>query len=359
MLHGTYAARFDAHQSEVTALERWCVDFLEGTPRWSTTMSRLHYFGSGLALTASPNLALRKERWLTGITMLAAVLSFATASAEAPSITVAYQPMVSTGLAAGQPFEAWLVLDKSLDPTVPGYAVPAGATIRFVFPKAFTPRSGLFQGAVMLYGWSQGSIAVKFTTAQDRADPRAFVIRCDEPIVAGPPERPGLKAIHLRLRVINPRTAGDYPVAVEFTNAGPLSETSKATVHITSHPVPNVAAYNELNHGRGSDWQHVKAGQEVSIPIDFLVTLPNISRSVVSLLPRPDRHLNILSDGKPIGVIRTHGVPVTLTTEAFGPGYARLGIIRVRAKAGSQAGNAEIVANLYGGTQCTINLVVE
>jgi len=79
----------------------------------------------------------------------------------------------------------------------------------------------------------------------------------------------------------------------------------------------------------------------------------------VSLQPAPDGSLKILSDGKPIGTIRTHGVPVTLTPEAFGPGFSRLGIIRVHAKAGSQPGTAKIIAALNGGTQYEINLIVD
>jgi hypothetical protein len=43
------------------------------------------------------------------------------------------------GLRLSQPFEAWFVFDKSFDPMIQGYAVPAGATIRFVFPQEFTP----------------------------------------------------------------------------------------------------------------------------------------------------------------------------------------------------------------------------
>jgi hypothetical protein len=299
---------------------------------------------------------------LRGMTMVAAVLSFTTVTtvrAEAPAVTVAYQPMVSTGLAAKEPFEAWFVFDKSLDPTVPGYAVPAGATIRFVFPKEFMPQGDFFQGAVMLYGWSQGPIPVKFTTSQDPANPRALIIKFNEPIAAVPPERPGLKAIHLRVRVLNPATAGDYPVAIEFADAGPLSGTTKTIVRITPKPIPNIAAYNELNHGRGSNWQHVKAGQETAVPIDFLVTLPDVPRSVVSLQPAPDGSLKILIDGKPIGSIRSQGVPVTLRPEAFGPGYSRLGVIRVHAKAGSQPGTADIIAALDGGTQYSIHLIVD
>ncbi len=56
--------------------------------------------------------------------------------ATAPHTTVNYQVMVATGLAARHPFEVWFVFDKSSDPTVPGYTIPAGATILLTFPKA-------------------------------------------------------------------------------------------------------------------------------------------------------------------------------------------------------------------------------
>ena len=204
------------------------------------------------------------------------------AYAGAPGATVAYQPMVSTGLAANQPFEAWFVLDKSSDPRVPGYAIPAGATIRFVFPKEFTPQADLFQGAVMLPGWVQGPIAANFTTTQDATNARAIIIKFNGPIVADGPEHPGLKDIHIRARVVNP-AAGDYPITITFSDAGPLDETTTAVAHITPTPVPNIASYNELNEGKGSNWQHVQPGQEAPMPIDFLATLPNVPRSIISL----------------------------------------------------------------------------
>jgi hypothetical protein len=50
---------------------------------------------------------------------------------------------------------------------------------------------------------------------------------------------------------------------------------------------------------------------------------------------------------------------VTLAPESFGPGYSRVGVIRVRAKAGSEPGMAEITAALDGGTRYTIKLIVE
>lgn len=62
---------------------------------------------------------------LLSLTAAAHLMTFATARADAPAVTVEHQPMVSTGLAASQPFEAWFVFDKSSDPRVPGYAIPA------------------------------------------------------------------------------------------------------------------------------------------------------------------------------------------------------------------------------------------
>lgn len=89
------------------------------------------------------------------------------------------------------------------------------------------------------------------------------------------------------------------------------------------------------------------------------MTLPNVPRSVIGLKPLENGNLAILSDGKPIGSIKKQGVPVTMAPEAFGPGKSRLGIIRVHVKAGSQAGNAKIIASLDGGAQYTIDLVVD
>lgn len=288
----------------------------------------------------------------------AAMLFVASARAEAPATTVAYQPMVSTGLAAQNPFEVWFIFDKPSQSNVPGYALPEGATIRFTFPAEFTPKQGPLS-AVMLLGWSQGAIKANFTTIMDTSDPQTVVIHLDDAIAAEPPERPGLKAIHLRTGLINPSKAGDYPITLQFINAGSLTGTTKAIAHITPKPVPNIAAYNQLHQGKDENWQRVKRGTEAKLPIDFLITLPDDARSVMSLKPTADGTLAILSDGKPIGTIKTKGVPVTLRPQMFGPGYARLGIVQVHAKADMMSGDAQIIAALDGGTEYTINLIVE
>ena len=271
-----------------------------------------------------------------------------------------YQPMISTGLAAKQPFEAWFVFDKSPDPTVPGYAVPAGTTMRLTFPKEFTPSviNPHLEGA-LLKGWPHGAVPVPFTVTQDKTNPRVVVVRIEQAIASGPPENPGLKAIHVRTGELNPAVAGDYPISVQFVDAGPLSGTTTAVAHITDKPVPNVAAYNQLHQSKDEDFQRVKPGAEAPLPIDFLVTLPDESRSTISLTPASGSRLSILRDGEPIGSITTKGVPIVLSSQTFGPGFARLGLVEVHAKAGATPGTAQIVAALDGGTQYVINLIVE
>jgi len=280
-----------------------------------------------------------------------------TALAVAPPTTVEYQPMVSTGLAANKPFESWLVFDKSFDPQVPGYEIPTGAKIRFTFPSQFTPEKDLMLGAVMIR-WTQGAIPVKFTVAQDPKDQRVIEVQFAETLSTSGPGTPGIKAIHLRTPLINPN-AGSYPILVEFIDAGPLTGSTRAIANITPTPVPNIAAYNQLHNNQDEDWQHVKSGAEVALPIDFLVTLPDQARSTISLKAADERNLSILSDGKRIGSISSKGAEISMTPQMFGPGYARLGIIELHAKAGATQGNAQIEAKLDGGTQCVINVVID
>ena len=293
--------------------------------------------------------------------LIAAILLLCASAlwAAPPSATIVYQPMTSEGLAAGRPFEAWVYFDKSPDPAVPGYAFPAGTVFRFKFPEAFMPQSDRSPQAVLLHGWPQGPIQAPFTVALDPADGRVIVLKLDGPLQPGPPDHPGLKAIHLRWGPINPSQPGDYPITVEYANVGVLSGSVQATARITSGPVPNIAAYNTLHEGRNENWQHVKAGQAGLLPVDFLVTLPDKCRSFVALRPMPDGNLEITSDGTPIGMITKRGVPLTLKPEPFGPGFARLGIIRFHVTAGSAPGDAEIEGKLIGGTSYTIKVVVE
>jgi hypothetical protein len=288
------------------------------------------------------------------------LLSTGLASADPPNMTVGYQPMVSTGLAAKHPFEAWFVFDKSADPRVPGYAVPSGTKVRLTFPKEFTPLTDHphLEGA-LLYGWPHGAVPVPFRVTQNDMDPRVVEVRIDQAISIGSPEGPGLKAIHVRTGELNPILPGDYAISVQFIDAGPLSGTTMAVAHITERPLPNVAAYNQLHQAKDEDWQRVKVGSEAALPIDFLVTLPDKARSSFALAPVAGGGLSILCDGMPIGSITVKGVPVTLTPQNFGPGFSRLGIVELRAKANMVPGTAEIVAVIEGGPQYVINLVVE
>ncbi len=278
--------------------------------------------------------------------------------AEPPPTTVARQPMVSDGLAAGARFEAWFDFDKSFDPAEPGYSIPSGATIRIAFPPAFSPKPDLSAAAVMIK-WEQGAIPVSFTVAPDNGDAHTIVVRFAGALGPDAPGNPGLKAIHLRSNQINPAQAGDYPIRLQFADAGPLTGETTAIAHIAASPEPNVAPYNQLHAGKDEDWQRVKAGADADLPIDFLVTLPDTARAAISLKPSADGGLAVMSDGRAIGAIVTRGVPIVLTPVPIGPGFSRLGIVEVRAKAGATPGVAEIAASLVGGASSGVHLIVE
>jgi len=300
-----------------------------------------------------------KRIYMFLFTTMAFVFLAATVIASPPKATIEYQPMTSQGLATGYPFEAWVVFDKSSNPAEPGYALPAGATFRFTFPQAFTPQPSSHPQAVLLHGWSQGPIPVPFTIGLDPQDARTIVLKLTGALPAGPAERPGLKAIHLRWGPLNPAQAGDYPISIQLSDAGGLSGISQAIAHITPKPVPNIAAYNQLHESRNEDWQHVKTDQMAPMPIDLLVTLPDKARSFMSLRPTSEGNLEILSDGAPIGMVTRRGVPVTFKPEPFGPGFARLGIVRFYVTGGLEPGLAEIDAQLQGGPRYTLHLFVE
>jgi len=301
---------------------------------------------------------MRKIRILI-FTTLAFVVLATTVMASPPKATIEYQPMTSQGLAAGYPFEAWVVFDKSSNPAEPGYALPAGATFRFTFPPAFTPRLDIHPESVLLYGWPQKAAPVPFSVGLDPQNPRAIILKLKEAFPVGPPERPGLKAIHLRWGPLNPMQGGDYPITIEISDAGELSGTTQATAHITSAPVPVIAAYNQLHEGRNEDWQHVKTRQTAPLPIDLLITLPDKARSSMELRPVTGGNLEIFSDEVAIGTITRRAVLVTLKPESFGPGFARLGIVRFYVTGGSVSGFEEIDAQLQGGPRYTFHVLVE
>lgn len=280
-----------------------------------------------------------------------------TASAAPPRASIVYQPMTSHGLAAGYPFESWIVF-QSTNPSEPGYSLPAGAEFRFKFPDSFNPQPTVHPEAVLLYGWPQKAAPVAFAVGLDPLDPRAIILTLKEPF-PGPPKSPGFKAIHLRFGPLNPGKEGDYPIVIQISNAGELSGTVQAIAQITPKPVPVIAAYNQLHQGRNEDWQVLKTGKTAPIPIDLLVTLPDRARSSVSLRSMPDGNLEVLSDGLPIGTITRRGAPIMLKPEPFGPGFARLGIVRFHMTAGAQPGVGEILAQLQGGPPYTLHVVVQ
>ena len=185
------------------------------------------------------------------------------------------------------------------------------------------------------------------------------MLKLGKDLTSGPRKAPGLKAIHLRWGPLNPAQAGNYPMTIEYSDAGDLSGSTKLMVPVTPKPVPNIAGYNTLHSGRNENYQHIKAGQQAGLPINFLVTLPDKARSFISLRPMQDGNLEIMSDGSPIGTILSAGSLLCWRPNLLAPDIARLGIVQFYITAGSTPGEAEIEGRLAGGTSYTIKVTVE
>lgn len=121
---------------------------------------------------------------------------------------------------------------------------------------------------VLLYGWPQKVAPLAFTIGIDPKDSRTIVLRLTEAFPADPPQLSGIKAIHLRWDPLNPKQAGEYPVTIQLSDAGPLSGITRAAARITAKPVPNIAAYNQLHEGR---W--VRIGEKGRL-VSFTSKLP-------------------------------------------------------------------------------------
>ena len=111
-----------------------------------------------------------------------------------------------------------------------------------------------------------------------------------------------------------------------------------ATTVMASPPGAPIEYQPMTSHG-----QHVKTGQTAPLPIDLLIKLPDKARSSMELRPVTGGNLEILSDGVAIGTITRRGVPVTLRPESFGPGFARLGIVRFYVTGDSLPGEGQAV----------------
>lgn len=300
-----------------------------------------------------------KMRALIGLAAAVLILVGGPSLVEAQqTATIGWQPMTDGGLTSGLPFEAWINFGSS-NPAVPGYALPAGASIRITFPQAFAPEAVPIQGIVLLNGWPQNAINVPFSFAKDPTDPRTIVITLKGAIaVDSTAGHPGLKSIHVRTDERNP-AAGDYPIKVTFVDAGTSNGSVEATAHIYPQRVPTIAQYNQLHPGQADeDWQHLQPGEKTAVPVDLLITRNDAPRATLQLAKRPDGGLNVVADGKAIGTIESSGVPVTLIPHPFGPGFARLGLVEYEVQAGETPGAAEIEAKLDGGNSTTIHIFV-
>ena len=75
-------------------------------------------------------------------------------------------------------------------------------------------------------------------STQDKTNPRVVVVRIDQAIASGPPEKTWPESDPRPYRRAQSRLAGDYPVPIQFVDAGPLSGTTSAIVQITENRCP-------------------------------------------------------------------------------------------------------------------------
>jgi len=170
------------------------------------------------------------------------VLFAATAWAAPPIAMIVYEPTAGDGFAVGSAFEAWVYLDRPPNPAIPGYALPEGATLRFRFPEAFLPQPDRGPRAELLSGGPSGPLGAPFTIYKDPEDARTVILILTAPLPSGSPGNPGLKAIRLSPGSLNPSEPGEYPITIEYSNAGELSGSTQAIARITKKPSADVVA---------------------------------------------------------------------------------------------------------------------
>ncbi len=209
----------------------------------------------------------------------AVALAAPKASAEGILLAVVNSPVDFSGTVAGQPTGINLILDRSLDPQVPGRSLLAGKKIRIILSKGFTRNSGMkIEGDVnltMVKGWPQGGLppAAGYVVGQD--DEHTLLVTAQRDIPNDTPaNRPGLKVFHVRGHTfINPKTPGQYGVRIEAeTGPGGALETGEANVTIIPAPIARIAPTNLLRpRPSNNNFQRVPLNTEAPLTLDLML----------------------------------------------------------------------------------------
>ncbi len=204
------------------------------------------------------------------------------AMADGILLAVVNSPVDFTGTVAGQPTGINLVLDRPLDPEVPGRSLLAGKKIRITLAKEFIRNKAVkIEGDVnltMVKGWPQGGLPPKAGYVVSEEGEHTLVITALKNVSNDTLEnRPGIKVFHVRGRTfINPATPGQYPVRIEAESGlGGALETGEAKVTIIPAPIPRIAPTNFARpRPSNNNYQRVPVNSEAPLTLDMMLWGP-------------------------------------------------------------------------------------
>ena len=234
-------------------------------------------------------------------------------------------PVSMDGNLKGKPTDYVVTLDTSLDPSVAGRGLKAGASIKVIFPDDFdlgdlgdyplggagssetcVPGNLVCTTAVLLQGWPQNPVGPPNYALS--IDGNAFVFTAVNDIVPNPPTAPGIKQMHLILHGVENPGAGQYQIKVE-AETGPAGAVEKGTglltvvaktrssVNLTSvftgeSPNPNTIFQETTVNGLAPyEWSFLLWGKDGVVLDD------------VSLLWLSNEHVSLRQDGERVGQI--------------------------------------------------------
>lgn len=297
-------------------------------------------------------------------------------------------PVIPDGTVAGARTEFVINLDVSPDPNVPGFALPAGKSIRVTLPSAFVNTQelplasvgsqedcvpGNFQctTAALLQGWPQRPIPFgQYALSYDGAN--TIVITANEDILPQTPNAPGVKQIHLLwLAATNPEE-GLYPVHVEIEGTSEGEWLSGyGLLEILPSTRPTVAVTSVFNPGNPNTvYQHARAGTPVPLPYDLLlwdadgnpmngVTLQKIDASRW-LLMQGDQAVGMAAIEAPAGATGQRLIPAGESFQINAPiSAAPTARLRTYFQVGSTPGTYTVRFHMRGGNEVHMTVIAD
>lgn len=224
-------------------------------------------------------MGLRKALITTALTGIAAGVVPQAARADGILLAVVNSPADFTGTVASRPTGINLILDRSLDPRVPGRSLKAGRKIKITLAKEFSRNEAVKiegdKNLTIVKGWPQGGLPPKNGYVVSQEGERTLVITALRDIMSDDPANlPGMKVFHVRGQTfINPTVPGEYPIRIE-AETGPdgAFETGEARVTIIPAPIPRIAPTNFLRpRPSNNNFQRVPMNSEAPLTLDMML----------------------------------------------------------------------------------------